>query len=83
MIDLKVGGPYMARLAVLRGALKCEVLGMRRSRRPTVYSLVKKEFGLRGSKRSVLDQFCVLYETKKRDYLEDPEHFEKWVHCHD
>ena len=69
MKQLIINAPYMVRLAILRGALRLEVAGMKRSRTPTVYAIVKKEFGLKGNKQSVLDQFCMLYEYKKRDYL--------------
>jgi hypothetical protein len=69
MKQLIINAPYMVRLAILRGALRLEVAGMKRSRTPTVYAMVKKEFNLKGNKQSVLDQFCMLYEYKKRDYL--------------
>jgi hypothetical protein len=46
----------MFRLLALRGALKLEVMGMGRSRSPSIYSMVKKEFGITGTKRKVLDQ---------------------------
>jgi hypothetical protein len=69
MKQLIINAPYMVRLAILRGALRLEVAGMKRSRTPTAYAMVKKEFGLKGNKQSVLDQFCMLYEYKKRDYL--------------
>jgi hypothetical protein len=43
------------RVRTLRSALKLEILGMTR-RGPSVYSIVKKEFGFKGSKQKVLDQ---------------------------
>tara|TARA_Y100000310_G_scaffold91334_1_gene88680 strand:+ start:3975 stop:4175 length:201 start_codon:yes stop_codon:yes gene_type:complete len=43
------------RLLTLRGALKLEVLGMKR-RGQSVYSIVKKEFGFKGNKQRVLEQ---------------------------
>ena len=43
------------RMRTLRGALKLEVLGMKR-RGPSVYSIVKKEFGFKGNKQKVLEQ---------------------------
>ena len=43
------------RAKVLLGALKLECLGMKRSG-PSVYSIVKREYGLRGSKESVYNQ---------------------------
>ena len=51
-----------ARIAVLVGALKLEVLGMKRRGR-SVYAIVKDEFGLRGNKKRVLEQ---LQEIKER-----------------
>jgi hypothetical protein len=50
------------RIAVLVGALKLEVLGMKRRGR-SVYAIVKDEFGLRGNKKRVLEQ---LQEIKER-----------------
>lgn len=44
-----------ARILALRGALKLEVLGIKRRGR-SAYAIVKEEFGFRGSKESVLEQ---------------------------
>jgi hypothetical protein len=46
---------HLYRLNALRGALKLEILGMKRSGRP-VYASIKKEFGFKGSKAKVLAQ---------------------------
>lgn len=43
------------RALVLLSALRLEVKGMKR-RGPSVYSVVKREFNLKGSKLSVLNQ---------------------------
>ena len=43
------------RMRSLRGALKLEILGMKRRGR-SVYSKVKEEFGFKGDKRKVLQQ---------------------------
>ena len=43
------------RLRALRGALKLEILGMKRGGR-SVYSIVKEEFGFKGNKVKVLQQ---------------------------
>ena len=43
------------RVRALRGALKLEVLGMRRGGR-SAYSIVKEEFGFKGNKKKVLEQ---------------------------
>jgi hypothetical protein len=45
-----------ARLITLRGALKLELLGMKRRGR-SAYSIIKQEFGLTGNKQRVYDQF--------------------------
>lgn len=44
------------RVLSLRGALRLEVSGMKRSRGPSAFSMVKKEFGFQGDKKAVLDQ---------------------------
>lgn len=43
------------RAKVLLSALKLECLGMKR-RGPSVYSIVKREYSLKGSKQSVYNQ---------------------------
>jgi|TARA_R110000765_G_scaffold292384_2_gene387984 uncharacterized protein (DUF2141 family) len=52
----------MARVLTLRQGLKLEVRGMRRSRGRTCYSIVKEEFGFKGSKQKVLDQLNEMLE---------------------
>lgn len=52
-----------ARLLVLRGALRLEAAGMKRRGR-SVYAIVKKEFGFKGSKRRVLEQLNELIERE-------------------
>ena len=56
------------RIAVLVGALKLEVAGMKRRGR-SVYAIVKDEFGLRGSKRRVLEQLTDIKERLEEPYL--------------
>lgn len=41
----------------LRAALSLEVRGMKRSRRPSAYAIVKNAYGFKGSKTEVLRQF--------------------------
>ena len=53
------------RLFVLRSALKLETLGMA-SRGPSAYSIIKKEFNLKGNKQKVLEQFSNLIGYKER-----------------
>lgn len=54
----------MFRLLALRSALKLELLGMKHSK-GSVYTRVKREFGLRGNKKSVYTQFCEFVEQEK------------------
>ena len=48
-----------ARLITLRGALKLELLGMKRRGR-SAYSIIKEEFGLKGNKQKVYNQFDLI-----------------------
>jgi len=48
------------RLLTLRAALKLEVKGIQMYRGRSVYAIIKKEFGLKGSKQSVLDQLTAI-----------------------
>lgn len=52
----------MFQMLALKGALKLEVAGMRRSKGPSAYSIVKKQFGFRGNKQKVLDQLVARIE---------------------
>ena len=54
----------MYRLLSLRSALKLECLGMKR-RGQSVYSIVKAEYGLKGNKKSVLQQLEEIIEEVK------------------
>lgn len=45
------------RLLTLHKALKLELKGLRMSRGPSAYTLVKREFNLKGSKAKVLKTF--------------------------
>ena len=47
------------RMSVLEKALKLELLGMK-GRGRSAYSVIKSEFGLKGNRQSVYDQFCQL-----------------------
>ena len=51
------------RLMALRGMLRLELAGMRR-RGPSALSVVKREFGLRGNRQRVCDQFFALVAAK-------------------
>jgi len=52
------------RLLTLKSALKLEILGMNRRGR-SVYSIVKQEFGFKGSKAKVLKQLEELIGEQK------------------
>lgn len=49
---------------VLLTALALEIKGYKKSRGKSVYSLVKKEYNLSGSRQSVYDQFKQLIEKR-------------------
>jgi len=52
------------RLTLLRG-LKLEADGYQVKRPPSCYSVVKKEFGLKGNKAKVLEQFTKIVNDMK------------------
>ena len=52
------------RLCTLKSALKLEILGMKR-RGQSVYSIIKEEFGLKGNKQRVFEQFSAKVEALK------------------
>ena len=54
------------RMSVLEKALKLELLGMK-GRGRSAYSVIKSEFGLKGNRQSVYDQFKV-YVSSRREY---------------
>ena len=56
-------GLEMYNLLRLKGALKLEVAGMKHSR-GSVYAKVKKDFGFKGSKESVLNQLINYINNK-------------------
>lgn len=60
------------RIAVLVGALKLEVAGMKRRGR-SAYAIVKDEFGLRGNKRRVLEQLQDIKDRLNEPYPETPQ----------
>ena len=52
------------RLRTLLRGLKLETLGMQMSRGRSCYSIIKEDFGLKGSKQKVYDQFKTLLEEE-------------------
>lgn len=60
VIDTPEGINYV-QLVARKGALRLEMLGMRRRGR-SAYSIIKSEYGLKGSRESVLAQMDTLIE---------------------
>jgi len=56
--------PEDFQLLVLRSALRLEVKGMRRSRRPSAATVVKQKFGLKGTNAKVLEQYEAILREK-------------------
>lgn len=56
VIDTPKGINHFRQRALL-SALKLEMIGLKRSRRPSAYSIIKKEHGLKGNKQKVCEQF--------------------------
>jgi uncharacterized protein (DUF2141 family) len=54
------------RLVVLKSALKLEIKGIRMHRGRTAYSVIKKEFGFKGDRQRVLDQFETMIQRDSK-----------------
>ena len=52
----------MFRYKTLLKGLRLEMVGMKMSRGQSCYSIIKQEFGLKGSKQKVYDQFKLMLE---------------------
>tara|TARA_R110000744_G_scaffold7578_2_gene26272 strand:+ start:230 stop:484 length:255 start_codon:yes stop_codon:yes gene_type:complete len=48
---------HLAQLLVLRSGLKLEIKGLKMRRGKTFYTLIKNRWKVKGSKKSVLEQF--------------------------
>lgn len=55
------------RMSVLLTGLSAELKGIRMTRGRTCYSIIKQEFGLKGNKQKVYDQFKALKEQYDKD----------------
>lgn len=69
MSDIVLSNPedmVFARLATLKGGLKLEMIGMRRSKGRSCYAILKSE-GYRGSRQKVYEQVC----KKIEDLIEE------------
>ena len=55
-----------------RAALKLELLGMKRSRSPSAYIIIKRAYGITGNRTHVLEQLEILInqekEAQQREY---------------
>ncbi len=55
-----------------RAALKLEMIGMKRSRAPSAYVIVKRAYGITGNRAHVLEQLEILInqekEAQQREY---------------
>ena len=54
------------RLKTMLSALKLETLGMKR-RGKSIYSIIKKEFNLKGNKQKVYEQFKIIVQKYNHD----------------
>ena len=56
------------RMHVLEKMLKLEILGIKMTRhnQPTAYSVIKKEYNLKGGRQKVYDTFKEIIETTKQ-----------------
>ena len=66
MSAITVNNIDLFRMSILEKALKLELLGMK-GRGRSAYSVIKSEFGLKGNRQSVYDQFKV-YVSSRREY---------------
>ena len=57
------------RMSILEKALRLELLGMK-GRGRSAYSVIKSEFGLKGNRQSVYDQFKAIRLETVRDSLQ-------------
>jgi hypothetical protein len=69
MIDDKL---KLLAMVTRRAALKLEILGMKRSRAPSAYVIVKRAYGMTGNRPHVLEQLEILInqekEAQQREY---------------
>jgi hypothetical protein len=62
MIDDKL---KLLAMVTRRAALKLEILGMKRSRTPSAYIIVKRAYGITGNRIHVLEQLEILITQEK------------------
>ena len=54
----------LAQMIIRKKALYLETIGLKKKEK-SMYSIIKKEYGLRGNKKSVYTQYCELVEKTK------------------
>jgi hypothetical protein len=60
------------RLVSMASALRLKIkTGMEMSRGPSVATIIKKEFGLKGNNRKVYDQFCEMHGITNKFHEEE------------
>ena len=59
------------RMSVLEKALRLELLGMK-GRGRSAYSVIKSEFGLKGNRQSVYDQFKAMVAVEREERYFQP-----------
>ncbi|NOQ49932.1 MAG: hypothetical protein GQ553_04645 [Nitrosomonadaceae bacterium] len=55
---------YFIQMCAVRGALRLELAGMKRSRSPSAYVIAKRDFGVKGSRQKCLDQLTAMIEEE-------------------
>ena len=51
-------------MCAVRGALRLELAGMKRSRSPSAYVIAKRDFGCKGNRQKCLDQLTAMIEEE-------------------
>ena len=65
MVITKPHEIQLFRLLTLRAGLRLEIRGLRVSKGRSCFAIIKREFGLTGSREEVLEQFSALIEDSK------------------
>jgi hypothetical protein len=55
---------HFVQMCAVRGALRLELAGMKRSRSPSAYVIAKRDFGCKGSRQKCLDQLTDMIEAE-------------------
>jgi hypothetical protein len=65
MVITKPHEIQLFRLLTLRAGLRLEIRGLRVSKGRSCFAIIKQEFGLKGSREEVLEQFSEAIEGSK------------------